>query len=241
MNVHPIADSIQGKRDRPKETGRMRNDLDCTASPARPTRLADGRGMHRPDKQQTTIAPGEPARARKRFLKSFVYAYFGIVQVLATQRNMVVHCIIAIPTLLATQLLGFTPTENVIVLLCVALVLACEIINTSIENLGDVLSPEYHPAIRRAKDAAAAMVLISAIAAAAVGVVLFTSKGRLARLMRWDVEWRWAGSIDNVMVKLVFLGICWVFAHAWVYRRRMARAMAEASGDHPPAHPAAKG
>ena len=166
------------------------------------------------------VAVPHSTRRARAFFKSFVFAYFGILQVLATQRNMVVHCIIAIPTLLATQLLGFTPIENVIILLCVALVLACELINTSIENLGDVISPEYHPAIRRAKDAAAAMVLISAIAAAAVGVILFTSQRRLERLLNWDVEWHIGGSIDNVVVKLVFLGICWLFVHAWIYRRR---------------------
>jgi len=162
--------------------------------------------------------PYPPQRLRA-FLKSFVFAYFGILEVLATQRNMVVHCIIAIPTLLATQLLGFSPIENVIVLLCVALVLACEIVNTSIENLCNVVSPEFRPAIRRSKDAAAAMVLISAIAAAAVGVVLFTSEQRVQKLLRWQIEWRWAGSIDNVMVKLVFLGICWLFIHAWIVRK----------------------
>jgi len=163
--------------------------------------------------------PDSTRRARA-FFKSFVFAYFGIIEVLATQRNMVVHCIIAIPTLLATQLLDFKAIENVIVLLCVALVLACELINSSIEALYDVVSPDYHPAIGRAKDAAAAMVLISAIAAAAVGVILFTSENRLIRLLRWDVSWKWGG-IDNVMVKLVFLGICWLFVHAWIYRRRV--------------------
>lgn len=157
------------------------------------------------------------------FLRSFVYAYYGILEVLATQRNMIVHFIIAIPTLLATQLLGFSPTENVIVLLCVALVLACEAINTSIERLGDCLSSDYHPAIRCAKDAGAAMVLISAAGAAAVGIILFTSQQRLQRLLRWDVQWEWGGAIDSVMVKLMFLGICWVFVHAWIYRHLTAR------------------
>jgi len=171
---------------------------------------------------QSDIALYYSTPRARAFLKSFVYAYYGILQVLATQRNMVVHCIIAIPTLLATQLLGFSPIENVIILICVALVLACEIVNTSIENLGNVVSPEYHPFIRRSKDAAAAMVLISAIASAAVGVILFTSQGRLERIIHLDFEWRWRG-IDNVMVKLAFLGICWLFIHAWVYRRRTMR------------------
>jgi diacylglycerol kinase len=170
-----------------------------------------------------TVAMSYPPPRVHAFFKSFVYAYFGILEVLATQRNMVVHCIIAIPTLLATQLLDFTAIENVIILFCVALVLACEIVNTSIENLCNVVSPEFRPAIRRSKDAAAAMVLISAIAAAAVGVILFTSQRRPERLMRWDIKWEWGGSIDNVMVKLVFLGICWLFVHAWVYRRNTVR------------------
>jgi len=169
------------------------------------------------------LAFSRPPWRTHAFFKSFVYAYFGILQALATQRNMVVHCIIAIPTLLATQLLGFSPIENVVVLFCVTLVLACELINTSIENLCDLITREYHPAIRRAKDAAAAMVLTSAIGAAAVGVILFTSQHRIERLLRWDIKWQWGGSIDNVMVKLIFLGICWLFIHAWIYRRRYAR------------------
>jgi hypothetical protein len=41
--------------------------------------------------------------------------------------------------------------------------------------------------------------------------------------LRWDVEWKWGGSIDNVMVKLVFLGICWLFVHAGAYRRKAMR------------------
>jgi len=170
-------------------------------------------------------APSPRVRA---FFKSFVFAYFGILEVVATQRNMVVHCIIAIPTLLATQLLDFTRTENIIVLLCVALVLACELINTSIEHLGDVISPTYNPSIRRCKDAAAGMVLISAIASAAVGVILFTSEGRVGRLLRWDVAWQWGGSIDNVMVKIILLGHAWLFVHAWIYRRRARRQKVEA-------------
>ncbi len=136
---------------------------------------------------------------------------------------MVVHCVIAIPTLLATQLLGLTWMENTVVLLCVALVLACELVNTSIEELCDVISPEYHPAVRRAKDAAAGMVLISAIASAAIGLILFTREGRFARLVRWDVMWHWGGSIDSILIKLILLGHIWLFVHAWIYRRRAAQ------------------
>jgi diacylglycerol kinase len=161
--------------------------------------------------------PITPGRLRA-FLLSFVHAYIGMIEVLATQRNMVVHCIIAVPTLLAAQLLGFEPIENVVVLLCVTLVLACEAVNTAIEHLGTHASPGYHPAIRRAKDASAAMVLFSAFGTAAVGVVLFTSKNRLHRLLTWNVEWRWGGTIDNVMIKIMFVGIVWLFVHAWIYR-----------------------
>jgi diacylglycerol kinase len=163
-------------------------------------------------------------RRARAFLRSFANAYLGILEVLATQRNMVVHCVIAIPTLIATQLLGFETTENIVVLFCVALVLACELINTSIENIGDVISPDYHPSIRRAKDAAAGMVLISAIASAAIGIILFTREGRLGRLMRWDVSWNWLGSVDNVLITLILIGHCWLFVHVWIYRRRAARA-----------------
>lgn len=173
----------------------------------------------------TSYVDSFPPRIRSSagFLKSFVFAYLGILQVLASQRSMVVHCIIAIPTLAATQLLDFEPVENIVVLLCVALVLGCELINTATEELCDLVQPGYHPAIRRVKDAAAGMVLIGAIASAAIGVILFTSHDRLGRFLHWDVTWSWGGSIDEILVKLILLGHCWLFVHVWIYRRRSAR------------------
>ncbi len=188
------------------------------------TQTAPGVRRERHDRSLAVLdgfpAPSPRVRA---FFKSFVFAYFGILHVVATQRNMGVHCVIAIPTLLATQLLGLTWMENTVVLLCVALVLACELVNTSIEELCDVISPEYHPSVRRAKDAAAGMVLISAIVSAAIGLILFTREGRFDRLLRWNVAWHWGGSVDSILIKLILLGHIWLFVHAWIYRRRAAQ------------------
>ena len=55
-------------------------------------------------------------------------------------------------------------------------VLAAEAVNSSIEALADLVSPEYNEAIKRTKDLAAGAVLILAISAAIVGLIIFIPK-----------------------------------------------------------------
>jgi diacylglycerol kinase len=57
-----------------------------------------------------------------------------------------------------------------------ALVLGAEMINTSLENIVDIISPEHHPLAGRAKDIAAGAVLLTAILAATVGLIVFVPK-----------------------------------------------------------------
>lgn len=66
---------------------------------------------------------------------------------------------------------GLTPLWWAIVILMIALVLAGELINSSIEALADHLHPQQHPAIGRVKDLAAGMVLVTSIAAMIVGLL----------------------------------------------------------------------
>jgi len=71
--------------------------------------------------------------------------------------------------------------EWCLVILAIALVIACEAINTAIEFLTDRVSTEPHPLSGKAKDVAAGAVLISSAGAAVIGVMIFGPK--LWRLM----------------------------------------------------------
>jgi len=69
-----------------------------------------------------------------------------------------------------------TAAEWIALVLCCGAVMATEVMNTSLEYLADALHPERHPAVGRAKDAAAGAVLIAALAAVAVAAIVFLPK-----------------------------------------------------------------
>ena len=74
------------------------------------------------------------------------------------------------------EILGLSRMEWIAVTIVIGAVLAAEAVNSSIEALADLVSPEYNEAIKRTKDLAAGAVLLMAIAAAIVGFIIFIPK-----------------------------------------------------------------
>lgn len=109
----------------------------------------------------------------RRIAKSFGFALAGVRHLLRTQPNFVVHVLAAVAALALGLLLRLPPAELAVVLLTIGLVLLAEALNTAVEALVDLASPEYHELARAAKDVAAAGVLVSAIVALAVAAVVF--------------------------------------------------------------------
>lgn len=73
-------------------------------------------------------------------------------------------------------LLGLSATEWCIVALCCGSVLMAEAMNSAVEAIADLVSPEFHPLIKKAKDVGAAGVLMMAIGAATAGIIIFLPK-----------------------------------------------------------------
>lgn len=105
-------------------------------------------------------------------LDSFRYAFAGWWYVLRTQRNAWIHAVVAISVIAVTLWLGLGFHDWAILLLTIALVWVAEFVNTAVETLVDLLSPEIHPLAKAAKDIAAASVLIAALAAGVVGLLV---------------------------------------------------------------------
>lgn len=116
-----------------------------------------------------------------RRLQSFKYAFSGIHDLFQRQPNAKIHLLAAVLALTTAYLLKLSSTEWALLLLTISLVLAAEAINTGLEYLTDLASPEFHPLAGKAKDAGAAGVLITAVGALAIGIVIFGPK--LARLL----------------------------------------------------------
>jgi diacylglycerol kinase len=105
-------------------------------------------------------------------VRSFGFAFAGLRTVIRSQPNYRIHLLAAIVALGAGLLLRLSPAELALLVLTVALVLAAEALNTAIETVCDLVSPAYHPLVKRAKDASAAAVLITAIASVVIAALL---------------------------------------------------------------------
>ena len=123
----------------------------------------------------------------KKFLKGFVYAWNGLRFVIK-QRNFRFHlCAVVFVTAFALGFYEFSRGEWAVLLLTMGLVPAMEALNTAMEQLCDKVTSKQDELIRRCKDCAAAAVLISAIAAVAVGIALFGDGERL--MTAWVYLW----------------------------------------------------
>jgi diacylglycerol kinase (ATP) len=104
-------------------------------------------------------------------LKSFSHAFRGLWTLFRDEPNARIHLVAAMVAVGLGLYLGITRMEWVAILGVIALVFSAELINTAIEQLADVVSPEFHPKIKKAKDMAAAAVLV--LAALSIGVACF--------------------------------------------------------------------
>ena len=120
---------------------------------------------------------GSPSRARRvdlrRTLYSFRHAGRGFAWAFTSQANLRVHFVAAAVVMVSAVVLRFSVIELVALVLCFSIVIAAELFNTTLEVLIDYAWPERHPMIGRAKDVAAAAVLVAAVGTAVVGVLLF--------------------------------------------------------------------
>jgi diacylglycerol kinase (ATP) len=106
-------------------------------------------------------------------VKSFGYAAEGIAFALRTQRNARAHLLAAVLVCAAGLLLKVEASDWRWLAAAIALVWFSELMNTAFEYLCDVISPELHASVKRAKDIAAGAVLVCVIGAVAIGAITF--------------------------------------------------------------------
>lgn len=105
--------------------------------------------------------------------RSFGYAFHGMATLLRDEHNSRIHVCMMAAVIIAGILFGITAIEWCIVCICFGMVLMAEAMNSAIEAIADLVMPDRHPLIKKAKDVAAAGVLFTAIAAAAAGLIIF--------------------------------------------------------------------
>jgi diacylglycerol kinase len=107
---------------------------------------------------------------------SFRYAFQGLADLFRNQPNARIHLAATVAAAGAGFYFCISSLEWVAVVICIAVVFSLEAVNTALEHLTDLASPEFHPLAGKAKDVAAAAVLMAATGAAAVGAIIFLPK-----------------------------------------------------------------
>ena len=105
-------------------------------------------------------------------IHAFRHAFRGLFYVMKTQRNAWIHTAVTVAVFLLGVWLRISLTEWAIIVLTIALVFMAEFINTAIEAVVDLASPNKHPLAKIGKDVGAAAVLVAAFAAVLVGLLI---------------------------------------------------------------------
>lgn len=115
-------------------------------------------------------------RGFKRFIKSFGYSIDGLKYAYKYEQSMTIHFIMVIFVIAAGFFLKISLFEWLICFMLMGLVMATELINTSIEAVVDLTCPEIHPLAKIAKDTASAAVFVFSVVAAISGLIIFIPK-----------------------------------------------------------------
>nr|WP_051933816.1 diacylglycerol kinase family protein [Carnobacterium gallinarum] len=119
----------------------------------------------------------ERCEKNKNFLESFYHAVDGIVTAYKEEANLKVHLFIGVLVIFVSWFFKLSKYEWLWMILVIFLVIVMEIWNTVIENLVDLAADgKFHPLAKKAKDMAAAAVLITASFALVVGAIIFLPK-----------------------------------------------------------------
>jgi len=106
-------------------------------------------------------------------LKSIKYAISGIASMIESQHNAWMHVVATVLVVFFGLFFHLHTAQWCMLVLSIMAVWTAEALNTALEFMADVASPEFHPLIEKAKDVAAGAVLISAIGAAVIAMLVF--------------------------------------------------------------------
>ena len=126
-------------------------------------------------------AGGRPFRFTGR-VRGFRHAVAGILRMIRCQHHAWIHAAATLVVLTAALLLRVSAGDWCWIILTISIVWTAEALNTAFEFLADAAILEFHPLVRDAKDVAAGAVLLTAIAAAVIGVMIF-----------WPYVQKWIG------------------------------------------------
>ncbi|MCI1773719.1 MAG: diacylglycerol kinase family protein [Paenibacillus lautus] len=123
---------------------------------------------------------------RQSLYRAFGCAIRGILTAVQTERNMKIHIAAALIVFIAAALLQLDRIRWLFLLLAVSLVFIAELVNTAVEAIIDLISPDEHELARVAKDTAAGAAFVAAAFAVVIGILVF-----------YEPVWEWMQSLTS--------------------------------------------
>ncbi len=109
----------------------------------------------------------------KELINSFKYAITGIKSAVKNEQNLRIHFLVAAIVLVLAFFLKIPKIEFIVLILIIALVIISELFNSVVEYIVDLITSEFHPLAKLAKDVAAGAVLFTAIVSVIIGILIF--------------------------------------------------------------------
>ena len=145
----------------------------------------------------------KPRKGQQGVARSFNHAYRGLVYAVRTQRNMRLHVAASAAVLVLSLLVGVSKLELAMLVLVILAVFVAEMFNTAMEFAVDLVTREYHPLAKLAKDVSAGAVLVASIAAVLVGYLILGDDLGPFSLDTLNSVRRWPGHLTVVALVLV--------------------------------------
>jgi undecaprenol kinase len=115
-------------------------------------------------------------KQKYRYTDTFKFAIEGIRTAFIQEKNIRFHIITSILVIIFASFFSLSQTEWMFILFLIAGMLTLEMINTAIENVVDLVTAQYHPIAKQAKDIAAGAVLVYGILSVTIGIIIFIPK-----------------------------------------------------------------
>ncbi|HZT42100.1 MAG TPA: diacylglycerol kinase [Chthonomonadaceae bacterium] len=147
-----------------------------------------------------------PSR-RKDALSGFKYAQDGILHCFRTQKHMRYHFYTLIAVLLSGLLLNLDSRDMLVLVFAITLVIVAEMFNTVVEAVVDMITENYNPAAKIAKDVAAGAVLLAAMNAVIAGVLIFFAQKRLEQIQERMTRSFSADLTRTIVLSIVLLAL----------------------------------
>lgn len=112
----------------------------------------------------------------KNVFHSFKYAFSGLKYGIINTKNLHIDFVVALLVIICGFIFQISIVEWLIVLLCFGVVMSLELMNTALEEVVNLASPDIHPLAKVSKDVAAGSVLVSALFSAVIGLIIFIPK-----------------------------------------------------------------